>query len=263
MPRSADASQGMPIFVISLPDAHARRQAVSENMRALGLTFEFFDAVDGRAGPPTLRDGERVYPDDCVRHYPLLRTKPLGSAEIACYLSHFRLIQRCLADGLQRALVLEDDMAGLRDLPEALRALSGLPQSYELIRLYQLFFFGGKNEATLLDARYRIRRPRRGVVSACAYCVSRQGMQRIARQLGDVHQPFDVAIDRFWETGLRCFCVLPSLMRGPRRYDSYLQADRAASIQLRWRSYMRAIFYKFKRHGDRLRYVIGHFREFF
>ncbi len=42
----------IPIFVISLPDSLERRENVSERLGALGLPFEFIDAVDGRKRLP-------------------------------------------------------------------------------------------------------------------------------------------------------------------------------------------------------------------
>ena len=80
-----------PIFVVSLPDAVARRKSSAQYLGALNLAFEFFDAVDGRGGMPALERGERLLPDYCSQHYPYRRSRPLSALEVACYLSHFRL----------------------------------------------------------------------------------------------------------------------------------------------------------------------------
>ncbi|MGL5488512.1 MAG: glycosyltransferase family 25 protein, partial [Shewanella sp.] len=38
----------IPIFVISLLRSHERREAIEKQMARLGLSFTFFDAVDGK-----------------------------------------------------------------------------------------------------------------------------------------------------------------------------------------------------------------------
>ena len=37
-----------PIFIVSLKDAASRRAGMQAQMEKLGLSFEFFDAFDGR-----------------------------------------------------------------------------------------------------------------------------------------------------------------------------------------------------------------------
>ena len=210
-----DTGQDLPIFVISLRDADARRDRMARHLGALGLAFEFFDAVDGRAGMPALRAGERLFAEECARHYPLLRSHGLGAEEVACYLSHLRLAKRCLARGVERALVLEDDMAGSGDLPEVLRATAAMPASFELVRLHQTrAFVGLKPVAALLGGRYELCRLWPFSVSSTgAYCISRPGMERFARHFGDIRMPIDTAMDRVWETGLRSYVVRPNPVR--------------------------------------------------
>ncbi|MGL6175542.1 MAG: glycosyltransferase family 25 protein, partial [Vibrionaceae bacterium] len=42
----------LPVFVISLTRSTDRRAMVERQMSRLGIIFEFFDAVDGKALPP-------------------------------------------------------------------------------------------------------------------------------------------------------------------------------------------------------------------
>lgn len=93
-----------PIFIISLPDAADRRDAVTARLSAIGLSGEFIDAVDGRTGlPPELE--ARVDRASAAAHFH----RDLSDAEFACAMSHRRVYQHILDQGLDGAVVLEDD----------------------------------------------------------------------------------------------------------------------------------------------------------
>ena len=244
----------LPIFVVSLADARERRSDIAENLESLGLAFEFFDAVDGRPGMPALRAGERLFADECARHYPLLRSHGLSAGEVACYLSHLRLARRCLARGVARALVLEDDMAGTGDLPGVLRATAAMPPSFEVVRLHQgRGFVGLKPVAPLPGGCYELCRlwPF-SVSSSGAYCISRSGMERLSRHFGDIRMPIDTAMDRVWETGLRSYVVRPNPVRHNLAHRSALgrAGTETLPVSPRWSARWRGALFACKRYLD-------------
>lgn len=93
-----------PIFIISLPDADARRNAVSARLSAIGLEGAFIDAVDGRNGLPADLEA-RIDRASAKAHFH----RDLSDAEFACAMSHRRVYQHILDQGLEGAIVLEDD----------------------------------------------------------------------------------------------------------------------------------------------------------
>jgi glycosyl transferase family 25 len=90
-------SQAIPIFVVSLKTAQARRERITRQMSSLGLAFTFFDAVDGRA----MNEEERKA--------LLAPGFSLSPGEIGCYLSHIGIYERICAEAIPLALILEDD----------------------------------------------------------------------------------------------------------------------------------------------------------
>ena len=89
----------IPTYVISLPDAEARRRTMTGRLAAVDVPFRFFDAVDGRTRrlPDTI-DGARV-----------VRTVFKTEGALACTASH-RLLQRLIVEGdAETVLILEDD----------------------------------------------------------------------------------------------------------------------------------------------------------
>jgi len=106
--RSAIA--GIPVYVISLKNSETRRRNMTERLGAVGIPFQFVDAIDGRTQRlPDVFDGSRVVRDGFQ-----------SEAEIACAMSH-RLVHRLIMDGdSELALIFEDDAGPSPDFPEAL-----------------------------------------------------------------------------------------------------------------------------------------------
>jgi len=115
------------IFVITLPRSRARQEFVKNGLG--GLRFEFFFGVDGQE----ISDAElqRVYSLEKNRKTWL---KVLSRNEIAASLSHARLYERIVEQGIRRALILEDDAQIERrwTLPAL---LENLPHDWDVLRL--------------------------------------------------------------------------------------------------------------------------------
>lgn len=94
----------LPVFVISLPDCTDRRAAISVALAEQGLTFQFVEAIDGRRGLPA----DQVAHVDTVRAARRLG-RPISDAECAASLSHASVYRRIVEDGLDHALIFEDD----------------------------------------------------------------------------------------------------------------------------------------------------------
>jgi glycosyl transferase, family 25 len=93
----------MKTFVINLKSSPDRREFMKNQVAALGLDFEFIEAVDGR------RLSESEMREKCdmdqVKAWPDLLTP----AMIGCSLSHHRVYQEIVSRKIPFALVLEDD----------------------------------------------------------------------------------------------------------------------------------------------------------
>lgn len=93
-------------LIVHLERCSARRPQVEELARAIPLPTEVLPAVDGR----------RLDDDTIRRHYRRHIHAPrypfdLLTTEIGCFLSYRRAWQRILDDGLDAALIAEDDVA--------------------------------------------------------------------------------------------------------------------------------------------------------
>lgn len=102
-----------PIFVVSLADADERRESLSAQLQALGLTAKIIDAVDGRRGlSPEI---ERLIDRESAE---VRVGRKISWGEFACALSHQGLYQHIHDEGLPGAIILEDDAILTQDFAE-------------------------------------------------------------------------------------------------------------------------------------------------
>jgi glycosyl transferase family 25 len=218
----APALCSVPTFVVNLPRDVARRQHMAQLLAERGLEAEFIQAVDGS----TLSAAERAAYD----HDRALRVYGVAmmDAEIGCYLSHYRLYERIVREGIGTALILEDDLEISPELPAVVQALVAtnhdwlvvrLESQRERIRTPPSAGFAGTRVAELsgVAGLYRLRTH---VLGAGAYLIRREGAARMLDYGRRIFMPIDHTIDRFWENGILPYVVRPFLVRQRTDFES-------------------------------------------
>ena len=108
----------MKTYVINLRRSQTRREFMSEQLDRLGISYDFFSAVDGRAL------SEQDVNSQCdfrwMRRY---EGRVLSRGEIGCCLSHVGVYRKMVADKVPVALILEDDTVLPEDLALFCQAL--------------------------------------------------------------------------------------------------------------------------------------------
>ena len=203
----------MKTFVINLARATDRRVHMARQFEALGATeVEFFEAVDGRALD---LDNAPLY--DRQKRLDLYGID-LTPGEIGCYLSHYQVLRRIQNEGLERALVLEDDVVLHPRTFDVAERVAGLPQDYEFIR------FGGAREPAHLSLGpvmdgFELRRLLNVTSEMSGYAVSRAGAARLLACGAEMVRQIDVTVDRYWESGLPIYALHPYPVN-PAAFDS-------------------------------------------
>jgi glycosyl transferase family 25 len=105
----------MHAYVINLARSPERRAHITAELRKSGIDYEIVEGVDGR--DLDLRDSRTVEPS-------MLDKSWFRSGVAGCALSHLRVYRKILADGVDRALVLEDDVTLPADLDSLVEALA-------------------------------------------------------------------------------------------------------------------------------------------
>lgn len=136
-------------FVVNMESSVERRESIKAQFQHIGLDYEFFAATDGRK--LTEEEQAKCKTEDRVE-LPLrlgrkvIVTNKLVPAEIGCAMSHLRLYQHILDLGLERALILEDDVVLHSEVKVALEALDCITEDWDIVNFSH---FMGLHELTL------------------------------------------------------------------------------------------------------------------
>lgn len=202
-----EQSDSIQVSVISLDHDSKNCRRVCESLVDMGIEHSVFSAVDGRKGFTPLLDGEFV-----DHHLAMLkRRSALTSTEVACYLSHYRLIKQAYKAGVDKLLVLEDDICFENNFKEVFDSVIMLPVYYEMVRLMGL---KPKPRKILSDIApgVKITRPVYGLLGTQGYVLNRVAMEKIIDSGGNISEPIDKFYDRYWDIDMRCFCVEPHVI---------------------------------------------------
>ncbi len=207
----------VPAFVINLPRDAERRDHMRGVLRAAGIDAEFVPAVDGRA----------LGPEDWAAHYDRARCLrvyglEMTASELGCYLSHYRLFERIVAEGMDVALIMEDDIEiapGFGALVDEL--VAGPHQDWQVLRLFcsrpraaapSARKYEGRRLASLSNG-YALYRLNVHVLGAGAYLIKRGAAARMLAYGRRAFMPIDQEMDRFWENGIVPYMVRPLPVR--------------------------------------------------
>ena len=197
-------------FVIVLARDEGRCRHVREVLAREGLAAEIFPAVDGQdLTPEELEDLRRR--GDLAPGLEAERSR----GQIACALSHIRLMELILARGHGNALVLEDDAELAPSFRELLAArLAETPAEFDFLYL----FTSPRPLPTPLEVpgRPHLRRPVYPL-GTVGYVVSRRGAEKALGLVRPVYFTIDDMLAEHVQEGrLEAYSVVPPLVsEGP------------------------------------------------
>lgn len=211
-----------PVFVISLPHETARQAKIAGQLRKFGMDYEIFPATPWEA----MTAEDRAFYN--ARRRRLALGKDLYDAEIACTLSHKRVIEKIVADGLPYALVLEDDCVMCDEFPDIIAALLARPALWDLVR----FFGNEKHEQRRhrrlagLGEKFSLVRIATSPGEAHCYLLNQHAARKMLRALQNTSTPIDVLMGQPWKTRLGVLTVHPKVAWQDQGFASAIGAAR-------------------------------------
>ncbi|MGE0829295.1 MAG: glycosyltransferase family 25 protein [Hyphomonadaceae bacterium] len=195
-----------PVYAINLARSAARRESALAAYRTAGIDLKVHEAVDGAA-------------QDMLAHPAYDRARrleeygeDLRSTEIACYLSHIGAMRRCLEEGAESAIIVEDDVHPTADFVAAVEALGKLPPEFSFVRL-----IGSRRRRMLpvgpLTPQVQLMWPTHGLCGAQGYYVTRPAMEKIVAAAEPILVPVDIMLDRYWRLDMPIFALSPFVVR--------------------------------------------------
>ena len=217
------------IFFINLDKSVGRRAAMEKQLARAGLPFERFSAVDGNAQAADFFDKHYSASENAKMYFA-----PLTKSEIACYVSHLKVCEKILAENLDYAVVLEDDVIlsdSFRFVPQILESienwnyikliapfkkrkiLSTNPVAFEIhatcnVNLLRTAKSQNDKTAPISFELVQWRKPPAGTQ---AYAITKDGAKEFLAKRSRFFRPIDVDLQYTWETKLDVRGLLPSL----------------------------------------------------
>lgn len=204
----------MHAYVINLARSLDRRAHITAELKKTGLDYKIITAVDGRE--LDLHDSTLIDSSLLARN-----SFPVGTA--GCALSHLRAYQKIVADGLEEALVLEDDVTLPADLGALADAVAGHLTGAEVALLNY-----GSKETLKISLEGSVDLPPARVlalpidvgqlVNAGAYVITREACKRMNESAPPVRANAD-DWRFFYKEGIldRVRCVLPlAVVKNPK-----------------------------------------------
>lgn len=122
-----NSSIEIPVWIINLKRDTERLQFMQEQMQRLGIDYRVIEAVDGRG---LAVDEKAPYSKSiALRDFG----RELTPGEIGCALTHIKIWKLILDEGIEEALILEDDVHIGMAMIEVLKHRDRLPQDYQHI----------------------------------------------------------------------------------------------------------------------------------
>ncbi len=209
----------MKTFVINLERAKERRRRMEEQFASLGLEAAFHPAAD-------IRDfTQETYSMVDRETRRRLGLWPQADAEIACWMSHRRIMREVVENGPETVAVLEDDAGLSADFPEVLDALERRPFAFDVVKLNRR-----STRAFIpcerLETGHGVGRVRYHDYGSEGYVITREAARHFIENTPRMMREIDQALSRFWENGLNVFYVDPPVVSHDDQDDSQIERDR-------------------------------------
>ncbi len=184
------------VLVINLEGSTDRWKAISDG--AAGIELRRIEAVNGR----------KLEDRPCLARmrFELSHGRTVLAGEYGCYLSHLRALQSVVDENLPAAIIAEDDIVLDPELPvRAQSLLDAIGDGVIKLVHHRATGFRRRGTSAAGDEYGRCIHGPQG--SAACYAVTNAAARRLLATTCVMWLPWDVALERGWDTGTPTFTV--------------------------------------------------------
>lgn len=183
----------LSIFIINLQRSVERKAHMQRLCEKLRLNPIFVRAIDGSGIERD--DVDKICSKDSV-----IKTigRELSANEIGCALSHKGIYQKIVDEGIELALILEDDVDFDKELLDVLNLVDKFPADWGIVLLghhagasRQSSTAGSLWGRKYLSSAYKLIRPCELACGAYGYLISQQGAVKLLNDLECMIKPLD------------------------------------------------------------------------
>lgn len=187
--------QDIGIWLINLPSATDRRARMEDQLGAMGLTWNVFDAVDGRA-----RESELLEDADAPA-YARNMGSPILPGKMGVFASHLAVWHEFISSSHKTALILEDDVVFHDDFLRALDTALASADLWDLVRFNCIRAKMPMTQAVL--GGYRLNAYVGPFTGNAAYLIQRDVATRLLPGLSPQTRALDHELNRFFRHDYR------------------------------------------------------------
>ena len=205
---------GLKVVLINLPRSVARREQMQQRLDVLGLAYDLFPAVDGRA------EQARLFQQVDVPAFQRNVGRDVLPGEIGCYFSHITVWQQFVDSGEDSLLVLEDDVVFGADFLLALNEAMRVCVHWDFLKLNKI-----RAKQPISQGRigpYRLNAYLGTATGFGAYLIQRETARRLLPAMLPITRPIDHELDRIHVHRLRHFGLEP--------FPSHVQDENQSTI---------------------------------
>lgn len=215
-------------FVINLASDQQRREAISTQLDALGISYTLFNAVNGKQ--LTELEISKVYD----RNRAIEESHDLTPGELGCALSHWGVYRKIVENNISCALILEDDARLGANLPLVIAGLKAeFSRESSVVVLLNYVEKYKKSGRKKIGNSHHLVDPYGGIPNAHGYFITLNAARNLAEKLFPVRYVAD-RWDKFSESGIIKIKAIVPYCVGLTDFamQSNLDADRVARMQL-------------------------------
>lgn len=201
-----DPLHTLPVWLINLPRATARRERMEAQLARMKLPYTLFPGVDGRA------EEARLLANTDIAAFERNMGRKILIGGIGCYHSHLGVWEAFLATGKPVALVLEDDVVFHDDFLDAVRLGLRAGAHWDFLKLNRI-----RAKLPVCQGRvgpYRLNAYIGPATGTGAYLVTRETAAKLLPAMRRVTRATDHEINRFFVHDFR--------LRGLEPFPSHL-----------------------------------------
>lgn len=200
---SMQDKQNIPILLLNLKRDQNRRLFMQEQLHALNVDYEIVEGIDGRqlSEKDLSSYSQWAAINSCGRK--------LSGGEIGCALSHAKIWEKVVKEGMEEALVLEDDVKLSPSILKVLENKSKFPSDYEFINFLtdapQIPF------GPFIFDIYRAAQHKGYANRSCVYLITRTGAEKLLSKAYPLRWATDGLMGRTEITGLISYGLYPQI----------------------------------------------------
>lgn len=208
--------QSWRAYIINLERAPERWQHMSKAFGEAGISTVRVPAIDGKKIDLPLSEFDN-------KKFHRYHGRNINVFEVACYLSHLKAIQSFLKSNDEVAMICEDDLFLKRECKQVVEVALENKSFWNILRLTGLRAGRAFRIKEIIPSYFLTLHVGR-LKGAGAYLIDRKAAAIFVRELLPMWLPWDHALDREWNFGLKALAVAPfPISQTEEKFESSIQ----------------------------------------